>query len=326
MKHSGNHAITSEPDAELAAGIATRVLGCAPTAIRKFRAGTRHHVFDVAFADRPPVVVRIGDRTARAEMAGAIHLSRLLRPQGVPLPAILAADARAPLPWLVLERLPGSDLGNVISDLAEDRLEAIAAKVARAQAVTATTRSAGRYGYAALPERAPHTRWSQVLDANLARSRERMAAAGLFDVSLVEIVQAEVDSCRAEIDAIGAIPFLHDTTTRNVIVTADGNFSGIVDVDDLCFGDPRYPAALALAVLMAYGGPASYVSAWLRHANHSDDRVFRIYLGLFLLDLMSEHGQLFNGNQRPSTPDRREALRSAFESNIALLWHGSSHS
>jgi hypothetical protein len=34
-----------------------------------------------------------------------------------------------------------------------------------------------------------------------------------------------------------------------------------VDIDDLCFGDARYPAALTLAVLMAYGGSVSYVSA-----------------------------------------------------------------
>lgn len=132
-------------------------------------------------------------------------------------------------------------------------------------------------------------------------------------------MEAEVTARRAEIDAIAATPFLHDTTTRNVIVTAAGTFSGIVDVDDLCFGDPRYPAALTLAVLMAHGGPEGYVSAWLRHARQTDDRIFRLYVSLFLRDLMSEHGQVFNGNERPSTPDARAALRRAFERNLALL-------
>jgi hypothetical protein len=108
---------------------------------------------------------------------------------------------------------------------------------------------------------------------------------------------------------------LHDTTTKNVIVTQDGTFSGIVDVDDLCFGDPRYPAALTLAALMAYGGPDSYVSAWLRHTAQSDDRIFRLYVSLFLLDLMSEHGQTFNGNMVRSTPKAHAELRRAFECN-----------
>ena len=52
-------------------------------------------------------------------------------------------------------------------------------------------------------------------------------------------------------------------------------------MDDLCFGDTRYPAALTLAALMAYGGPESYVSAWLRHAKQPDDRTFRLYVSVF---------------------------------------------
>jgi hypothetical protein len=209
-------------------------------------------------------------------------------------------------------------LGAVISGLSEEQLDSIAAKVAHAQGITAKTHSAGRYGYAARPEQAPQDAWSQVLKANLARSRQRIEAAGLFDASSVDIVEAMIAAMRAEIDATGATPCLHDTTTRNVIVAPEGTFSGIVDVDDLCFGDARYPAALRLAVLMAYGGPVSYVSAWMRHAQHVDDRIFRLYVSLFLLDLMSEHGQVFNGNQPPSTAQARAALHRAFESNLAF--------
>ena len=260
--------------------------------------------------------MRIGDSSARAELAGAIYLSGLLQPKGVPLPAILAADIEAEFPWLLLERFSGMDLGAVISGLSEAQLDSIAAKVAHAQGITARTHSVGRYGYAARPEQAPQDAWSQVLKANLARSRRRIEAAGLFEAGLVDIVAAMIAATRAEIDAIGATPFLHDTTTKNVIVTQDGMFSGIVDVDNLCFGDARYPAALTLAVLTAYGGPVSYVSAWMRHAQHADDRIFRLYVSLFLLDLISEHGQVFNGNQSPSTAQARAALHRAFESNF----------
>jgi hypothetical protein len=132
-------------------------------------------------------------------------------------------------------------------------------------------------------------------------------------------VRTAVARRRDEIDRFEAIPFLHDTTTKNVIVAPDGEFSGIVDVDDLCFGDPRYPAALTLAVLLAYGGPTEYVSAWLRHARESDDSVFRLYVLIFLLDLMSEHGQTFNGNERPWPSEARSSLRRAFENGLRLI-------
>ena len=238
------------PDAQLATAIASTAIGCAPVTIRRFTTGSRHYVFDLQFADRPPAVVRIGDPSARAEMVGAVYLSQLLRPRGMPLPAILAADLDAEFPWLLLERFPGTDLGSIISDLTEAQLDKIASRVAHSQAIAGGIASAGRYGYAARPEHAPNCARSQVLLANLARSRGRIGSTGLFDIGLVDAVQHEVTARRGEIDRIEATPFLHDTTTKNVIVTQEGTFSGIVDVDDLCFGDPRYPAALTLAALM----------------------------------------------------------------------------
>jgi aminoglycoside phosphotransferase len=306
----------SVPSAELAIRIASDAMGHAPTNARRFTTGARHYVFEVEFADLPPVVVRIGSQSAQKEMTGAVHLSGLLKPRGVPLPAILAEDVRAELPWLVLERLPGTDLGAVIGGLSDERLDRIASGVASAQAITATTGSAGRYGYAARPEQAPFAAWTQVLEAHLDRSRKRIASAGLFDFALADVVQAALTANRDQLDQIEPTPFLHDTTTRNVIVTADGQLSGIVDVDDLCFGDPRYPAALTLAVLMAYGGPVQYVSAWMRHAKQSDDSRFRLYVSLFLLDLMAEHGQMSNGSERPSDPEARASLRRAFEDSL----------
>ena len=155
-----------------------------------------------------------------------------------------------------------------------------------------------------------------MLIAHIDRSRRRIASAGLFDVALADIALAELAAIRDELDAVPPTPFLHDTTTRNVIVTAAGEVSGIVDVDDLCFGDPRYPAALTLAVLTGYGGPVQYVCAWMRRAALPDDRLFRMYVALFLLDLMSEHGQAFNGNERPSSSRARAKLQSAFDRSL----------
>jgi aminoglycoside phosphotransferase len=314
-----NEAEERAPSIELACAIAAQVTGCSPETVSRFSTGARHYVYEARFAARQPVVVRIGSATAYSEMAGAIYLSKLLRPRGVPLPAILAEDVRSTFPWLVLERLPGTDLGALIGSFTDAQLDRIAARVAVAQSITAETGSAGRYGHAAKPKDAPHSRWSEVLDAHLGRSRRRIASAGLFDVALADIVQGELNAIRNEIDAIAPTPFLHDTTIKNVIVTAEGGVSGIVDVDDLCFGDPRYAAALTLAALTAQRGPIQYVSAWLRHARWSDDRLFRLYVTFFLLDLMAEHGQVFNGNQRPSSPQARAELEQSFNGSLMAL-------
>jgi aminoglycoside phosphotransferase (APT) family kinase protein len=307
------------PTMRLAIKIAGDVTGYVPIEARRFETGMRHYVFEVEFASRQPVVVRMGAESAETEIAGAVRLSKMLRPSGVPLPEMLAWHLGVGPPWMVLERLPGTDLGAVIRTLSSEQLEGIASRVAGAQAITAKTGSAGRYGYASRPDEAPYATWAKVLEANLTRSQGRISSAGIFDGSWVDVVRTAVARRRDEIDRFEAIPFLHDTTTKNVIVAPDGEFSGIVDVDDLCFGDPRYPAALTLAVLLAYGGPTEYVSAWLRHARESDDSVFRLYVLIFLLDLMSEHGQTFNGNERPWPSEARSSLRRAFENGLRLI-------
>jgi hypothetical protein len=101
-------------------------------------------------------------------------------------------------------------------------------------------------------------------------------------------------------------------------VTPAGEFSGIVDVDDLCFGDPRYVVALTLASLAAFGGPTQYVDAWMKLADFKDDRLFRLYVALFLVDFMSEHGQAFNGNQRTSALEERQHLLRIFAERLEL--------
>jgi Ser/Thr protein kinase RdoA (MazF antagonist) len=312
-------AMTAEmPNSAIAANLAAAAVGSQPVVVHRFSTGSHHYVYEATFEDRPPVVVRIAAEHSRSAMAGAFELSRLLRPKGVPLPRIIGEGLSHPFSHLVLERLPGADLGDVMGGLTNACLEAIAANVAAAQKVTAGTASGRRYGYSVTPADAPRESWSQVLQDNLARSRRRIAAAKLFDQSAVDIVGQMVSTARAELDSLPPIPFLHDTTTKNVIVTPGGAFSGIVDVDDLCFGDPRYVVALTLASLTAFGGPTLYVDAWMTAAGYEDDRIFRLYVALFIVDFMSEHGQTFNDNPAPSSVDDRSRLLRVFADCLRL--------
>ena len=300
------------PDESLAADLATRTLGLCPSTVRRFRTGSTHYVFDLGFEDHPSIVVRIAGPGHGSAMEGAARLSKVLRPLGVPLPAMIADGSRQPIPYLILERLAGTDLGKLIATFDDAALERTAIKIAEAQAETSKVPTSGRYGYAARGDQAPFAAWSDVLHQNLARSRRRIIAAGLFDTQMVEVVSGMVETARMALDSLPATPFLHDTTTRNVIVTDRGDFSGIVDVDDLCFGDPRYVVALTLASLTAFGGPIRYADIWMRISGYADDHIFRLYVALFLVDFMAEHGQTFNGNQRPSKPEDRESLLAHF--------------
>jgi aminoglycoside phosphotransferase len=132
------------PDSALAAALAAAATGCEPVAVRRFDTGLQHYVFEARFAGRAPVVVRIAAEHGRAAMIGGAQLSLMLRPLGVPLPQIISEKLAPPFPHLVMERLPGTDLGNVVRTLPAQRLVAIATAVAQAQRITAGAVPGGR--------------------------------------------------------------------------------------------------------------------------------------------------------------------------------------
>jgi aminoglycoside phosphotransferase len=287
---------SSAPDIEFAKTIAQKVAGIAPVTVTRFTTGTSNYVFEAAFPDRLSLVVRASMPTSRVRLEGALFLSELLRSKGLRLPAVLSHNTADVFPWMVLERLEGTDLEHVIHRLNAEQLKSIASEVQVAQELAAQISTDGRFGYAVRPDEALHKSWSAVLQASVDRSRERIASAGLIEPGIADKVQDALTGLKGLTDKVRAVAFLHDTTTKNVIIAPNGTFSGIVDVDDLCFGDSRYPIALTMAALTCYGGPTSYASHWLKIAKGHDDCLFRLYVAIHILGLISDHGHNSNGN------------------------------
>jgi aminoglycoside phosphotransferase (APT) family kinase protein len=288
------------PTDDTARRIVAERLGWREPEIRRFTTGIAFFVYDV-WQGTEKAVVRIGRPEQAEALAESLALWQRLIPLGVPMPLVLVDGTADEMPFVIMERLPGSDLGHVMADLPPGRLTAIAQAVADAQLATMRLGPGQGFGYAARAELAPHRSWSDVVAAHIDRSVRRITANGLFPANVAAGVLEQLAVHRAVLDALSPTPFLHDTTTKNVIVTAAGDFSGIVDVDDLCFGDPRYAPALTRAALLAFGGgPLTYVEPWLQSMGLRDDAVFGFYIAVFLLDFMSEHGMAFNGNQAPS--------------------------
>jgi hypothetical protein len=101
---------THSPSAEDAAVAVRSKLGLQPAEVRRFLTGLCHHVFSVTAADEQKFVVRIGTPATKRLLEGGIYWNQVLRPIGVPLPKMLAADLE-PLeirfPFVILERMPG---------------------------------------------------------------------------------------------------------------------------------------------------------------------------------------------------------------------------
>lgn len=206
------------------------------------------------------------------------------------------ADAETGFPSLLLERLPGDDLGAVYGTLTLPQKRTLAREVAAAQRIAAALPPAAGYGYAlTYDDAALRPSWKHVLDASLARSRRRIRRAGLVDPATVERVQAAIDREAARFAGVTPCAFLHDTTTRNVIVHR-GRLSGIVDVDTVCFGDGLFALALTRMALRAMSADVAYVDAWAAELGldrEAEERL-TLYTAVFCVDFLAEVGQRFN--------------------------------
>jgi aminoglycoside phosphotransferase (APT) family kinase protein len=118
------------------------------------------------------------------------------------------------------------------------------------------------------------------------------------------------------------VPFLDDTTTRNVIVDR-GELSGIVDVDGLCYGDPLFVVALTRMALLSRDWPTDYADGWfdaLRTMGSATKRRLDLYTAIFGVNFLSELGQQFNADSPPAVdPAQVRRLMGIVDSLVARL-------
>ena len=289
----------ADPQPHDAAAIAADVLGAPAATAERFPTGLAHFVYDVRLVDGRRAVVRMSRRDDIAAARGAVYWSSLLRPKGVPLPELLHADlslARCPFPVVVLERLPGDDLGIIYRKLGRRELRALAERLAAVQAIVSALPPGRGYGYATSYDgRFAHAGWGGVVAAGMARSRARIRGGGIVDEHLVDPIERAAERFADYFARIAPTPFLHDITTKNVIVHA-GRLSGIVDVDDLCFGDPLLLLALIRMALLADDLDSFYADQWREIVRPDAEQAaaLDLYTALYCLDFIGELGQRFN--------------------------------
>lgn len=240
----------------------------------------------------------------------------------MPLPELLHADlslTRHPFPVVLLERLQGDDLGGVYRQLPHDALRALAERLAAIQDVVARLSPGAGFGYAASQD-GPFTQrtWRGVVAAHLARSRARIRSAGIVDERVVSPVETAAERF-GYLDRVPATPFLHDITTKNVII-----HQGIVDVDDLCFGDPLLLIALIRMALLAHRLDPAYFDMWIEIVQPDAEQ--RVAIDLYTLqhcvDFMSELGQRFNRRDAVVDPAYGARLRALYDDLLARVKAG----
>ncbi len=286
-----------------AARIARAVARSEVVSCERFSTGLRHWVYDVETAGGSRLVVRLAHPDHRDELVGGVFWREQLESVGVVVPGLVAVDLEAAQPYMVLERLAGTDLGNVIDELDDEDLAGIASTVADFQARAARLPTAAGYGYALDYRSQLHDTWFEVLDESIDRAARRIEAAGVVDPQYVRMARAGLETAKTSFRDVSPRAFLHDATTKNVIVDR-GAVTGIVDTDEMAFGDPLWAASLTRTSLLAAGRSTSYAELLLRQVADADVHRVNLYTAIFALDFLSELGHQFNRDHASVVSDQ----------------------
>jgi aminoglycoside phosphotransferase (APT) family kinase protein len=317
-----NQASTDTPSPNDAAIVVRSRLGLEPAEVRRFLTGLCHYVYSVTTSDRQKVVVRMATPSTKRLLAGGIYWNELLRPIGVPLPRILAAKlepSEIQFPFVVLERLPGSDLCQIYQTLTSPEKLEIVSEVVRIREKVSVLPAAHGFGFACSYSEPPgYGSWKAAVLAVLERAEQRMNHSGHPGAAYVVKARQALGRYETYFADVRPVPFLDDTTTKNVLVD-QGRLTGVVDVDQLCFGDPLLTIGLTKMALRANVHDVDYVEHWMNllDLNKRLRQVVDAYTLLFCVDFMSELGQRFNKEHQPGIDvEKFTRLESVFETLV----------
>jgi aminoglycoside phosphotransferase (APT) family kinase protein len=313
---------TPQPDEITAANVFKSHFSDTISSVTRFPTGLCHYVYEVRTVTGRAYVVRIATAASRQSVEGGLYWHPRLQAAGVPVPALYASYLGEKDSYMLMERLPGTDLGQVYAGLSASEKQVLAMRMAAIQEAVGSLPMSRKFGFAYSYEHVDATgkrSWADVVAMDIARSEERIRGVGRIAPGFAERVRAAVGKYDPYFQGVKPVPFLDDTTTKNVIVD-QGALSGIVDTDEVCFGDPIFTLGLTNMALLALGADTDYVGYWLDalDASRQQREMVVVYSLVFCLNFLGELGQVFN--QRVEFSDARtDTLCGIFERLLGSL-------
>lgn len=256
----------SEAIASLAVPLwAQRALGAPPLALERqwLLSQSGNEVYRARMPDGSSRVLRISPH-ARAFVHTGANLG-VLRELGLPVQTVLAEGATPTgAAFIVLDWLPGRDLYYVLPELSGAQAARIAATVTDFQHRVAAREAPanGGFGWVSLfGARRNRARWTDVFGEPAPRN-VHVEMRDRPDATPLDHCRGRLGLLRASLEdyfaALTPVCFLHDLTIKNVLVK-DGELSGLIDFDSVCYGDPLMVLGVTLAHLEADVGEAGRI-------------------------------------------------------------------
>ena len=211
-------------------------------------------------------MLRLTKPDYKKSFESAIYWQNKLLPLGIPLAEFIVIDLDGKIsdfPALLMHRLPGNDLCNVYSTLSVNDKKNCASEIVKIQSLTAKLPEASGFGYALSYETdMRYKTWYDYLVTSLGYWEKIFVENNAFGESVIPEI---LTIAKKQKDVLSDIPpqaFLGDAAERNVIID-QGRIIGIIDIDEMFFGDPLFVIGLTYAALEKDGYDTIYPDAWV---------------------------------------------------------------
>ena len=301
---------------DIAAKILCDELNITPTEITRFTTGYCHSVFYVR-AEIGECVLRLTGEENKGFYLGSVKWMDALARLGIPVPQVLKHGQHGDMYYALITFILGRDLGEVYHALDDRQKHGIAKELSNIQAKVSSMPSINLYGY----ENNSFATWLEFIESHIKRSHGRITQNDVFGADVCDAVSGVMHTLRDYFADVKPTPFLDDTTTKNVLVH-NGKLAGIVDVDEVCYGDSLLTVGLTNMSLLAMKADTKYIDYWLDElqANAAQRNAVTFYTLLFCIDFMGEQGMRFdNGNTVPVNPGNIESLNVIYHELLGKL-------
>ena len=275
-----------------------------------FSTGLSLFVYDVITKSGNKYVVRIAPPDRKSELEDGIYWQKKLEHLPIPLPELFHTGQIEDYSFAIYERIPGDDLEIIYHKLSSNDKKNISHQVADIQQEIHTLNE---------PSSEKSTSWVERVQNILNRSERQISKNGLCDKRYIERVKSQIQKNEDYLSSVTPIAFLYDLNVRNVIIY-NSRVNGIIDVDEVWFGDPLLTIGRGKALLLSMNQNIDYIHYWCEYLNLSDFQksIVDLYALLYSLRFMGTLGQTLNGNYSSQTDPKNAKLFETIADNLLI--------
>lgn len=268
--------------------------------ISRFETGLCHYVFNVSSSEKK-FVVRICHPSNLKYFLGHLFWQKEIQKFQLPTAKTLHVSiGKENYDYLILEKIEGIDLGQIYQNLGQNEKIDIVRNLVNFQKVAENLEYGKGFGWGLNYScKQLQSTWIEVIDSTINKAKEWIDSVGKVEAKYINQLNEVKLQFIDYFEKIQPMAFFHDLTTKNLLISTDSHkVVGIIDIDEMGFGDKYFHLSLMNMALLANEYNNDLVYYWMDElrANKNQIRAMSFYTLIHCVVFMGENGMSFNKN------------------------------